>query len=630
MFAPPVAKPKSAEPRPSTAGGKRPGRSAIELSGQRTRGAFNEPGPRELEDDDENMTGRGAASSWDFATIAVPFPGCAEQSKVPAFSWTPALAIQTKLEVGAINDPLEHEADRVADQVLGIPDPRVETPGVAPPQVNRNCVDCKDEETVQKKETRAQIAAGVAPGIVQEALHSPGRPLDPASRAYFEPRFKHDFSRVRIHTEPRAADVARNLAARAFTVGEHIVFGGNQYEPDGANGARLLAHELTHVVQQSGDGTEVSRSSDKSIAGQPPISRSGIALRRDDKVDARVLELALDRPGAAWPFGPITKKKSVTRDLFDYIIMVKHVERATGLDKQSVLQQLRRLYYSSYSGKSPYDRVISEQAGAGGNSETPLDTRIISPAALDGLYETNVVRLPDGELIDPSHLLAALDVKTSGITFKAAAAEPGIGVKWLGVVTWAGDLASWMANYIEADRKSEDGPPAGADPAPQKVNLISDMDAQILAEENVRPSTLEHVKAERRVIRDANIGTELSMPVSEILEKYYGIGQGTDQPENLQKRFSKFVRIATPPIPHRIADGSGAITLTADAPDAIYDAIYNTAWLLVVHGTTYSFGKDVLARYEPHFHTVARRFAQFLTTGLEKGDAPWPAIQFQP
>ena len=391
---------------------------------------------------------------------------------------------------------------------------------------------------------------------------------------------------------------------------------------------------MTHVVQQSGGGAEVLQSSDTSVARLPPISPSGIALRRDNKADPQTAPdpRALDRPGAKWPFGPITKHKSAQHDLFDYVLMVKHVERAYGPDKQSVLQRLRRLYYSSYSGKGEYDRVISEQAGAGGSSQPPLDALMIGTAAIDGLYETNVLRLPDGELIDVSHVLAALDVKTSGITFKAAGAELFVGIKWLGVVTWAGDLASWMANYIEKDRASPEGPPPPADPAPQKVDLLSDMDAQVLAEENVRPSTFEHVKAEGRIIRDSNIDTELSMPVSAILENYYGIGMGTAQPPKLRGRFAAFVRIATPPIPHRSANpnGSGPITLTAEAPEAIYDAIYNTARLLVVHGTSYSYGREVLEHYTPHFHDVARRFTQFLATGLATGDAPWPGINFNP
>src|SRR5205085_39626 len=162
------------------------------------------------------------------------------------------------------------------------------------------------------------------------------------------------------------------------------------------------------------------------------------------------------------------------------------VERAYGPDKQSVLQRLRRLYYSSYAGAggAQFDRVIAEQAGAGAGAP-PLDAQMISPDTLDGLYETNVVLLPDGQLLDVSHVLAGLDLKTSGTTFKAATAEVGDNITMMGVVTWAGDLASWLLKYIKAAgaRGEDEGPPP-ADPvlsAAQKVDLLSDMDAQALA-----------------------------------------------------------------------------------------------------------------------------------------------------
>lgn len=91
--------------------------------------------------------------------------------------------------------------------------------------------------------------AGVPP-IVQEVLRSPGRPLDQQARAIAEPRFGHDFSGVRVHTDAKAADSARALGARAYTVGRDIVFGAGQHRPNTREGRALLAHELTHVVQQ--------------------------------------------------------------------------------------------------------------------------------------------------------------------------------------------------------------------------------------------------------------------------------------------------------------------------------------------------------------------------------------------
>jgi hypothetical protein len=90
------------------------------------------------------------------------------------------------------------------------------------------------------------------PGVVHEVLSASGQPLDASTRAMMEPRFGHDFSRVRVHTGQRAADSARQVNAIAYTVGHHIVFNSGQYAPGTATGSRLLAHELSHVVQQRG------------------------------------------------------------------------------------------------------------------------------------------------------------------------------------------------------------------------------------------------------------------------------------------------------------------------------------------------------------------------------------------
>jgi hypothetical protein len=91
-----------------------------------------------------------------------------------------------------------------------------------------------------------------APPIVGEVLRSSGQPLDQATRAFFEPRFGHDFSQVRVHTDARAAESARAVNAVAYTVGEHMVFDIGHYAPSTGQGRNVLAHELTHVLQQGG------------------------------------------------------------------------------------------------------------------------------------------------------------------------------------------------------------------------------------------------------------------------------------------------------------------------------------------------------------------------------------------
>jgi len=92
------------------------------------------------------------------------------------------------------------------------------------------------------------------PTVVHDALNVPGQPLDTTARAFMESRFGHDFSAVRVHADDQAASAARAVHARAFTAGHEIVFGSGEYVPDTVQGKLLLAHELTHVVQQRGAG----------------------------------------------------------------------------------------------------------------------------------------------------------------------------------------------------------------------------------------------------------------------------------------------------------------------------------------------------------------------------------------
>lgn len=97
-----------------------------------------------------------------------------------------------------------------------------------------------------------------APPAVDEALRSPGQPLDAGVRSFMEPRFGHDFSRVRVHAGAGGAESAEAVGALAYTVGRDVVFGPGRYAPGTQEGRRLLAHELAHVVQQEGSGGDAS------------------------------------------------------------------------------------------------------------------------------------------------------------------------------------------------------------------------------------------------------------------------------------------------------------------------------------------------------------------------------------
>src|SRR5262249_717319 len=138
-----------------------------------------------------------------------------------------------------------------------------------------------------------------APPSVLDVLRSPGQPLDSAARAFMEPRFGHDFSHVRVHTDQKAAESARSIHAQAYTVGHDVVFCAGQYSPRRAEGKELLAHELTHVIQQNGTAPAVQRKKLKSPyrAQIVSVKESGGAVQTCQDVNANGCRTDVLTPG---------------------------------------------------------------------------------------------------------------------------------------------------------------------------------------------------------------------------------------------------------------------------------------------------------------------------------------------
>jgi hypothetical protein len=197
------------------------------------------------------------------SAFGVPSAGTVDRSLA-------SLPLQRKLLVGSINDPLEHEADRIADTVARVPSATPCT-DCAPEQISRKCAACEEEESAKALQTKrtasAQPAAREAPSIVHEVLRSPGQSLDAATQGFMEARFGRDFSGVRVHADARAVQSAHAVNAAAYTVGRHVVFGAGQFAPHTASGRRLMAHELTHVVQQG--ATPTPRSAGRIAESEP-------------------------------------------------------------------------------------------------------------------------------------------------------------------------------------------------------------------------------------------------------------------------------------------------------------------------------------------------------------------------
>ena len=196
---------------------------------------------------------------WRFLQIPAPTPAPQAQGQL----------IQPKLKVGPPGDRYEQEADRVAEQVMQMPEPSVQrkveleeeerkemlhtrslTHQVTP-LVQRQ-IEPEEEEHIQTKQNSRQTAYIDSNLEVQiQSLRGGGQPLARSARNFFESRFGYDFSHVRIYDDTRTAELAQALNAQAFTTDQNIFLRPGEYVPETVDGRRLLAHELVHVVQQT-------------------------------------------------------------------------------------------------------------------------------------------------------------------------------------------------------------------------------------------------------------------------------------------------------------------------------------------------------------------------------------------
>ncbi len=177
----------------------------------------------------------------------------------------------SNLAISQPGDAMEREADRVADAVMSAAstassasssEPRAD--GKYPPE------PAVEDKTLSRKASGAGSSVDEIPPLVHDVVDAPGALLDAVTRNFFEARFGHDFSRVRVHSGAAAEQSARQVNASAYTMGQNVVFGAGQYAPGTHDGRRLIAHELTHVVQQSGaDAVRVGYGDDQ--RAPPPI-----------------------------------------------------------------------------------------------------------------------------------------------------------------------------------------------------------------------------------------------------------------------------------------------------------------------------------------------------------------------
>jgi len=285
------------------------------------------------------------------------------------------LGLQTKLKADEPGDLYEREADRIADKVMA---------------ASAQAAVSGSPLRVQRVSENSSAPRGEVPVAVEQVLASAGRPLEPALLQEMEQRFGHDFSRVRVHTDAAAEQSARAVSARAYTVGADIVFGRGHYAPGAMEGKKLLAHELTHVLQQAG-GHEFSlglrpsareASSDQKAlnveteSGEQMVSRTATAsikaLQRnweDDLTDQIVRDLKEYVAKTPSPYKHVIEviRFSEAKELDDNVAAAfTELQSLAELEKFAATQEGRQmldvLYNAMTTGKvSSFERLQSER-----------------------------------------------------------------------------------------------------------------------------------------------------------------------------------------------------------------------------------------------------------------------------
>ncbi len=257
-------------------------------------------------------------------------------------------AIQAKLTIGRPNDKYEQEADRVADQVMRMPEGSLVNGHSSLVQRQSTCPECMEEEegAVRTKPLAEQITpliqrqsapeeeeeeegfiqtrgeGGSTPEVTSgiesriQSLTGGGQPLQKSTRDFFEPRFGADFNQVRVHTDTRAAQIARSIHAQAFTTKNNIVFNKNKYSSGTSAGKHLLAHELAHVVQQGKAGPGNNDCKRKTVGNRLTKDSPGLKQRVSLSPQIQLYASRIcDRPSTQFPDFPDTYISQIDLDL---------------------------------------------------------------------------------------------------------------------------------------------------------------------------------------------------------------------------------------------------------------------------------------------------------------------------
>jgi hypothetical protein len=290
-------------------------------------------------------------------TAAVAFPGLVHDlSLIPVHPGSP-VHVQAKLRVGRPGDSYEQEADRIGGQVIRMPGSQL--------------------HPLPSKHVHAGGAEEMAaPPMIHDVLAAPGRPLDPAARAFMEPCFGQDLSHVRVHADAGAARSAESIDARAYTVGHHVFFGPGEYRPGAADGRRLLAHELAHVAQQYDSGrllSTVVQRDDKPTVKDPKARTGAKTVPAEQAEDPKVAALKAELV-AMFGFSAVTDPTSAKWTVPQLEKMKRALARVPAVERVAIKGvELRRLHQTTEFGSTSSGLFKQQIAASSGIREDRIE-----------------------------------------------------------------------------------------------------------------------------------------------------------------------------------------------------------------------------------------------------------------
>jgi Domain of unknown function (DUF4157) len=395
-----------------------------------------------------------------------------------------------------------------------------------------DCAGEHEEGQIRRKSVDPGLShPGEVPSVVDDVLRSPGMPLSPDARAFFEPRFGQDFSGVRVHTGARAAASARAIGARAYTVGHDIVVAGDMPRTPAARDGALLAHELAHVVQQRGG----VRTQAKLVVGEAGSPAEAEADRAAEQVmrgpagasvmnqagAAHVLRRSPDDPAPA-KCATTYKKAATFAELIDLVRAAESKLAAAGITTpKDQIHALRGIYYgTTWSLDFSVEKSTTRNEGfqrftrpsMDPATSVPSDVRSILDCHLfEALQQSQDMIDPSGRQVDFGHLIIGVDARfdpsfSSNVTYPVPLPIGSFSVSLGGtgteLVTWLGDLgggaASLALKRVGAPGTSASTVFTGSDYG-GSINLEGDVAASVLATAGRSAVTTPDLKPGRRL-----------------------------------------------------------------------------------------------------------------------------------